>query len=137
MKAMITMLVIAVLGLLWLRHENGNLRSSFDKANQVANQQKTTIGMLKNQLSVAAIRADKNERAQVALRQKLNAAEAREAQREKTIVRLLNENEDFRRWYNAVLPEPVRGLHRRAACADASDCLQRLPESQSLPDAGQ
>ncbi|MFB4683132.1 Rz-like lysis system protein LysB [Enterobacter hormaechei subsp. steigerwaltii] len=137
MKAMITMLVIAVLGLLWLRHENGNLRSSFDKANRVANQQKTTIGMLKNQLSVAAIRADKNERAQVALRQKLNAAEAREAQREKTIVRLLNENEDFRRWYNAVLPEPVRGLHRRAACADASDCLQRLPESQSLPDAGQ
>ncbi|HHG9429820.1 Rz-like lysis system protein LysB [Enterobacter hormaechei] len=137
MKAMITMLVIAVLGLLWLRHENGNLRSSFDKANQVANQQKTTIGMLKNQLSVAVIRADKNERAQVALRQKLNAAEAREAQREKTIVRLLNENEDFRRWYNAVLPEPVRGLHRRAACTDASDCLQRLPESQSLPDAGQ
>ncbi|EOU4945393.1 Rz-like lysis system protein LysB [Enterobacter hormaechei] len=137
MKAMITMLVIAVLGLLWLRHENGNLRTSFDKANRVANQQKTTIGMLKNQLSVAAIRADKNERAQVALRQKLNAAEAREAQREKTIVRLLNENEDFRRWYNAVLPEPVRGLHRRAACADASDCLQRLPESQSLPDAGQ
>ncbi|WME30288.1 hypothetical protein Q8W43_20580 [Klebsiella pneumoniae] len=58
MKAMITMLVIAVLGLLWLRHENGNLRSSFDKANRVANQQKTTIGMLKNQLSVAAIRAD-------------------------------------------------------------------------------
>ncbi|HID8808111.1 Rz-like lysis system protein LysB [Enterobacter roggenkampii] len=137
MKAMITMLVIAVLGLLWLRHENGNLRTSFDKANRVANKQKTTIGMLKNQLSVAAIRADKNERAQVALRQKLNAAEAREAQREKTIVRLLNENEDFRRWYNAVLPEPVRGLHRRAACADASDCLQRLPESQSLPDAGQ
>ncbi|WP_368537015.1 Rz-like lysis system protein LysB [Enterobacter hormaechei] len=137
MKAMITMLVIAVLGLLWLRHENGNLRTSFDKANRVANQQKTTIGMLKNQLSVATIRADKNERAQVALRQKLNAAEAREAQREKTIVRLLNENEDFRRWYNAVLPEPVRGLHRRAACADASDCLQRLPESQSLPDAGQ
>ncbi|WP_063922918.1 Rz-like lysis system protein LysB [Enterobacter hormaechei] len=137
MKAMIVMLLIAVPGLLWLRHENGNLRTSFDKANRVANQQKTTIGMLKNQLSVAAIRADKNERAQVALRQKLNAAEAREAQREKTIVRLLNENEDFRRWYNAVLPEPVRGLHRRAACADASDCLQRLPESQSLPDAGQ
>ncbi|CAH3264956.1 hypothetical protein AH0328V1_1294, partial [Enterobacter cloacae] len=136
-RIIVILLVAALAGLLWLRHENGNLRSSFDKANRVASEQKTTIGMLKNQLSVAAIRADKNERAQVALRQKLNAAEAREAQREKTIVRLLNENEDFRRWYNAVLPEPVRGLHRRAACADASDCLQRLPESQSLPDAGQ
>jgi hypothetical protein len=41
--------------------------------------------MLKNQLSVAAIRADKNERAQVELRQKLNAAEVREAQREKRL----------------------------------------------------
>ncbi|HBY3925286.1 TPA: LysB family phage lysis regulatory protein, partial [Klebsiella pneumoniae] len=26
--------------------------------------------------------------------------------------------------------------HQRAACADAGDCLQRLPEGQPLPDAG-
>ncbi|ENJ4927582.1 LysB family phage lysis regulatory protein, partial [Escherichia coli] len=51
--------------------------------------------------------------------------------------RLLNENEDFRRWYGADLPDAVRRLHQRPACADASDCPQRLPESESLPDARQ
>ncbi|EIW6260704.1 TPA: LysB family phage lysis regulatory protein, partial [Escherichia coli] len=48
-----------------------------------------------------------------------------------------NENEDFRRWYGAGLPDAVRRLHQRPACTDASDCPQRLPESEPLPDAGQ
>lgn len=95
------------------------------------------LTMLKNQLHVALTRADKNELAQVALRQELENAAKREAQREKTITRLLNENEDFRRWYGADLPDAVRRLHQRPACTDASDCPQRLPESESLPDAGQ
>ena len=136
MKTLIALLILAVVGLLWLRHENGTLRASFDKASRVASEQKTTIGMLKNQLIVASDRADKNERAQVDLRQKLNAAGEREARREQTITRLLNENEAFRRWYGADLPDAVRRLHKRATCASAGDCLQRLPESQPLPDAG-
>lgn len=136
MKTLIVLLILAVVGLLWLRHENGTLRASFDKAGRVASEQKTTIGMLKNQLIVARSVADKNERAQVDLRQKLNAAAGREAQREEAIKRLLNENDAFRRWYGAVLPDAVRRLHKRPACASAGDCLQRLPESQPLPDAG-
>ncbi|SCC32628.1 phage lysis regulatory protein, LysB family [Kosakonia oryzendophytica] len=136
MKTLIVLLILAVAGLLWLRHENGTLRASFDKAGRVASEQKTTIGMLKNQLIVASDRADKNERAQVDLRQKLNAAGEREARREQTITRLLNENEAFRRWYSADLPDAVRRLHKRPTCASAGDCLQRLPESQPLPDAG-
>ncbi|EFK1738179.1 glycoside hydrolase family protein [Escherichia coli] len=112
-------------------------RASLDRANSVASGQQTTITMLKNQLHVAITRADKNELAQVALRQELENAAKREAQREKTITRLLNENEDFRRWYGADLPDAVRRLHQRPACTDASDCPQRLPESESLPDAGQ
>ncbi|NUL36891.1 Rz-like lysis system protein LysB [Kosakonia sacchari] len=136
MKTLIVLLILTVVGLLWLRHENGTLRESFDKASRVASEQKTTIGMLKNQLIIASDRADKNERAQVDLRQKLNAAGEREARREQTITRLLNENEAFRRWYSADLPDAVRRLHKRAACASAGDCLQRLPESEPLPDAG-
>lgn len=136
MKTLIVLLILTVVGLLWLRHENGTLRESFDKASRVACEQKTTIGMLKNQLIVASDRADKNERAQVDLRQKLNAAGEREARREQTITRLLNENEAFRRWYSADLPDAVRRLHKRAACASAGDCLQRLPEGEPLPDAG-
>lgn len=138
MSRMIVILLLGALaGLWWLRHENGTLRKSFDKANAVATQQKNIIGMLKNQLSVATVRADKNERAQVQLREKLHAASESEAQREKTITRLLHENEAFRRWYSADLPDAVRRLHRRAACASAGDCLQRMPESGALPDAGQ
>lgn len=56
--------------------------------------------------------------------------------REQTITRLLNENEELRRWYRADLPDAVRRLHTRAACASAGHCLQRLPESEPLPDAG-
>lgn len=134
------MILIAVLlviaGVLWLRHENGNLTRSLEKANRVASEQKTTIGMLKNQLNVATDRADKNERAQVDMRQKLATATQREAEREKTIKRLLNENDEFRRWYGALLPDAVRRLHYRPACVDAGDCLQRLPESDPVPDAG-
>ena len=137
MKIVILLLALACAGLLWMRHDNSNLRTSFERANRVAGERKTTITMLKNQLHVALTRADKNELAQVALRQELENAAKREAQREKTITRLLNENEDFRRWYGADLPDAVRRLHQRPACADASDCPQRLPESESLPDAGQ
>lgn len=137
MKVIIVLLVLAVLGLLYMRHENGNLRLSFEKANRVASEQKTLTGMLQNQLSVAQERASKNERAQVELNQKLDAAGARAVRREQTITRLLNENEAFRRWYSADLPDAVRRVHTRAACASAGDCLQRLPESEPLPDAGQ
>ena len=123
MKTLIVLLVLAVLGLLWQRHENSNLRSSFDKANNVATAQKKTIGMLKNQLDTAIGRAEKNERAQVDLRQKLDAASGRAAKQEQTILRLLNENEEFRRWNSAGLPDVVRRLHIRKACASAGDCL--------------
>ena len=137
MKTLVVLLVLAVLGLLWMRHENSTLRTSFDKSNRLASEQKLAIGTLTRQLSLATEQAEKNEQAQVELRQKLTAAEAREAQREKTIMRLFNENEAFRRWYNTSLPDAVRRLHQRPACADASDCLENLPESQPLPDAGQ
>lgn len=77
-----------------------------------------------------------NETAQALLRGELIDAGARAQRREQTITRLLNENEQLRRWYSADLPDDVRRLHQRAACADAGDCLQRLPEGQPLPDAG-
>jgi len=137
MKVLAALLVVAVLGLWWLRHDNGNLRQSFEKANRVASEQAKVIDMLKNQLTVAVVRASKNEQAQAALNQKLNAAGERALRRENTITRLLNENEQFRRWYSADLPDAVRRVHVRNACASAGDCLQRLPESQPVPDAGQ
>lgn len=136
MKTLIVLLVLAVAGLFWGRHENTNLTRSFERANKVASEQKTTITMLKKQLKTAHRISGENETAQVLLRGELIDAGARAQRREQTITRLLNENEQLRRWYSADLPDAVHRLHQRAACADAGDCLQRLPESQPLPDAG-
>lgn len=52
MKIVIILLALAGAGLLWMRHDNSNLRVSFERANRVAGTQKTTIIMLKNQLNV-------------------------------------------------------------------------------------
>ncbi|HHE8490245.1 TPA: Rz-like lysis system protein LysB [Enterobacter ludwigii] len=127
---------LALAAVLWLRHENGNLRRSFDRANKVAIEQKNVIGMLKNQLSVSQGIARRNETAQVTLRGELIAAGEMAVRREETITRLINENQTLRRWYGDKLPDVVRRLHTRAGCASAGHCLQRLPESELLPDAG-
>lgn len=137
MIVLVVLLSLAVAALFLVKHENASLRASLDRANNVASGQQATITMLKISFMLPSPWQTKNELAQVALRQELENAAKREAQREKTITRLLNENEDFRRWYGADLPDAVRRLHQRPACTDASDCPQRLPESESLPDAGQ
>lgn len=136
MKVLAVLLVLAVSGLLWLRHENSNLSRSFETANRVASEQKTTIGMLKSQLNVAGQLARRNESAQVVLREQLAKASEEASHREQMITRLLNESETFRRWYNADLPDVMRRLHIRPACASAGDCGQRMPEGEPLPDAG-
>lgn len=136
MKVLIILLAGLLGGVLWLRHDNANLSRSFEKANRVATEQKTTIGMLKNQLAVSQRIARTNEAGQVRLADELTAAGELATRREQTITRLLNENEELRRWYRADLPDAVRRLHTRAACASAGHCLQRLPESEPLPDAG-
>lgn len=136
MKVMLFLLAALIAVVLWLRHENGNLSRSFERANKVAMKQKNMIGMLKNQLSVSQRIARTNETAQVSLRGELLAAGAMAVRREETITRLINENETLRRWYSDKLPDVVRRLHTRAGCASAGHCLQRLPESELLPDAG-
>ncbi|EOC1346515.1 LysB family phage lysis regulatory protein [Cronobacter turicensis] len=137
MKTLIVLLLLALAGLVWLGRENSTLARSFEKANRVADGQKTQIGMLKNQLNVAVSLADNNEQAQVTLRGQLDAAREAAQRQEQTIMRLLNENDEFRRWYRTNLPDAVRRVHQRPACASAGHCLQRLPESQPVPDAGQ
>ncbi|HBH7068302.1 TPA: LysB family phage lysis regulatory protein [Enterobacter cloacae] len=121
---------------LWLRHDNLTLSRSLAAANRVASEQKNALAALNQQLSLAQRMARTNENAQVRLREALLAASEEQAKREATIGRLLNENEALRRWYTAQLPDAVRRLHTRTACASAAHCLQRLPEGEPLPDAG-
>lgn len=123
--------------LLWLRHDNLDLSRALASARQAAGEQNQTIHALRQQLSLSQRTARDNENAQVKLRDALAAAGEERARRDATIGRLINENEALRRWYHAQLPDAVRRLHLRAACASAARCPQRLPESEPLPDAGQ
>lgn len=137
MKTLIVLLALAVLGLLWMRHENTTLTRSFEKANRVAGEQKTQNIMLKNQLDVAARIADSKERAQVDLRNKLATAEALAVRRSNTITRLLNENKALREWYDTALPDDVIRLQERPAFDTAADYLQWLSESSAVQTPGQ
>ena len=136
MKPLLLVLAVLLAITLWFRHDNVNLSRSLAKANQIARDQKNTINTLLQQLSEAQRIARSNEDAQVRLREDLAAVGEEMARREAAIGKWVNENEELRRWYNAQLPDAVRRLHTRAACASAAHCLQRLPEGEPLPDAG-
>ncbi|EKS9204166.1 Rz-like lysis system protein LysB [Enterobacter cloacae] len=136
MRTLLLMLAVLMAITLWFRHDNLNLSRSFAKANQIAAEQKNTINALNHQLAVSQRMAIANENAQVRLRDALAVTAEEMARREAAIGRLMNENEALRRWYHAQLPDVVRRLHTRAACASAAHCLQRLPKGERLPDAG-
>ncbi|WP_368540833.1 Rz-like lysis system protein LysB [Enterobacter soli] len=136
MRVLLLMLAGLLALALWLRHDNLALSRSLATANQVASEQKKALAALSQQLSLSQQMARANENAQVRLRESLAAAGEERANREAAIGRLLNENEALRRWYTAQLPDAVRRLHVRTACASAAHCLQRLPEGEFLPDAG-
>ncbi|MCL6332018.1 LysB family phage lysis regulatory protein [Pectobacterium carotovorum subsp. carotovorum] len=81
--------------------------------------------------------AIRNEQAQAALRTKLSQAGQLAASRDKTIMRLLNENADLRRWYSTILPDDIKRLHHRPAFDNPDAYLRWLSESNELPDTGQ
>ncbi|HAZ4813588.1 Rz-like lysis system protein LysB [Enterobacter cloacae] len=136
MRSLLLMLAVLMAITLWFRHDNQNLSRAFAKANQIATEQKKTINALNHQLAVSQRMAIANENAQVRLRDALAVTAEEMARREAAVGRLMNENEELRRWYHAQLPDVVRRLHTRAACASAAHCLQRLPKGERLPDAG-
>ncbi|MEO3990254.1 Rz-like lysis system protein LysB [Pseudocitrobacter cyperus] len=135
MRLMLLMLVAISTGM--LIYKNASLARALSQANREAEVQGQLIRTLQKQLRIAGEMSAEKEQAQVALRERLDSASARAQRREQTVTRLLRENETLRRWYGADLPDAVRRLHRREACASAANCLQRLPEGQPVPDAGQ
>lgn len=135
-KALMLLLAGLLAITLWLRHDNLTLSRSLASANRVASEQKNALATLNQQLSMSQRVARTHEVAQVRLREELLTASEERARREATIGRLLNENDALRRWYTTQLPDAVRWLHTRTACASAAHCLQRLPEGEPLPDAG-
>lgn len=137
MKRILFAIVFFSLCLGWLRFDNQRLRKALVQAQQTAAAQTQRLNQLTTAFKLANARAERNAQAQVALRQKMQLFAEREIVREQRIARLYNENKTLRQWGNTPLPDVVRQLHKRAACASAARCLQQLPTSDIVPDARQ
>lgn len=137
MKTLIALLVLAVVAVWWVARDNRSLTLSLSKAMQTISQQKSDLQAAQGALTAMQANARRNEGAQVLLRQQRDAAETLATRRSQTMTRLLNENEDLRRWYQSPLPDAIARLHQRPAFTTPDDYLRWLSESQQLPDTGQ
>ena len=76
------------------------------------------------------------ERQEQSLRTQLARAGQQARDREVHIQRLLNENQEMRDWYAAILPDGISRMHARPAFASAADYLRWLSGGDELPDTG-
>lgn len=136
MKTLIILLVVAVVGLLWLKRENRELGQALSDASQTITTQKNNLATLNNQLNVVRDNADRSERAQVVLRQQLAHAQQLATGKDQKITRLLNENKALRDWYQSALPDGIARLHTRPAFDTPDAYLRWLSEGDELPDTG-
>lgn len=136
MKTLIILLIVAVVGLLWLKRENRELGQALSDATQTITTQKNNLATLNNQLNVVRDNADRSERAQVVLRQQLSHAQQLATGKDQKITRLLNENKALRDWYQSALPDDIARLHTRPVFDTADAYLRWLSEGDKLPDTG-
>ena len=136
MKTLIILLIVAVVGLWWLKRENRELGQALSAATQTLGTQKNDLATLKNQLNVVRDNADRSERAQVVLRQQLSHAQQLATGKDQKITRLLNENKALRDWYQSALPDDLARLHTRPAFDTPDAYLRWLSEGDELPDTG-
>lgn len=136
MKTLIILLIVAVVGLWWLKRENRELGQTLSAATQTIGTQKNNLSTLNNQLSVVRDNANRSERAQVALRQQLDRAQQVATGKDQKITRLLNENKALRDWYQSALPDDIARLHTRPAFDTPDAYLRWLSEGGELPDTG-
>ena len=136
MKTLIILLIVAVVGLWWLKRENRELGQALNAATQTIGTQKNNLSTLNNQLSVVRDNANRSERAQVVLRQQLSHAQQLATGKDQKITRLLNENKALRDWYQSALPDDIARLHTRPAFDTPDAYLRWLSEGDELPDTG-
>ncbi|TBL61000.1 LysB family phage lysis regulatory protein [Hafnia alvei] len=136
MKTLIILLIVAVAGLWWLTSENRELGQALSDAAQTITTQKNDLATLNNQLNVVRDNANRSERAQVVLRQRLGDAQQLATDKDQKITRLLNENKALRDWYQFALPDDIARLHTRPAFDTPDAYLRWLSEGGELPDTG-
>lgn len=136
MKTLIILLIVAMVGLWWLKRENRELGKALSDATQTIGTQKNDLATLNNQLNVVRDNANRSERAQVVLRQQLDHAQQLAIGKDQKITRLLNENKALRDWYQSALPDDIARLHTRPAFDTPAAYLRWLSQGDELLDTG-
>ncbi|WP_145507201.1 Rz-like lysis system protein LysB [Yersinia alsatica] len=137
MKTLIVLLILAIIGLWWMNRENSDLLRDLNAAHQVIAMQKNDLNSTRGQLNALRDFAHRREQAQIVLRQQLANAQQLNQRRSRTIIRLLNENEMLRRWYQSVLPDDITRLHSRPGFDNPTHYLRWLSKNSELPDTTQ
>ena len=114
----------------------GGLTDKADQAQRIIGTLSAGIESRDNAIHRLNEDAVTRERQEQSLRTQLTQAGQRARDREYTIQRLLNENQEMRDWYSARLPDGIGRMHARPAFASAADYLRWLSGGDELPDTG-
>lgn len=114
----------------------GGLTDKSDQAQRIIGTLSAGIESRDNAINRLNDEAVTRERQEQSLRAQLSQAGQRARDREYTIQRLLNENQEMRDWYSAPLPDGISRMHARPAFASAADYLHWLSGGNELPDTG-
>lgn len=133
--ALVGVCLLAVL--LLTRWQLASAQKTLEQQGRTLSQQKDTLLAQSAAIGTLQDSARRNEQAQIQLRAKLTQANQLATARDQQLTRLLNENEDLRRWFGAALPDDIKRLHQRPAFDSPDDYLRWLSEGGKLPDTGQ
>jgi LysB family phage lysis regulatory protein len=114
----------------------GGLTEKADQAQRIIGTLSAGIESRDNAINRLSDEALRRERQEQRLRTQLARAGEQARVREYHIQRLLNENQEMRDWYAAILPDGISRMHARPAFASAADYLRWLSGGNELPDTG-
>lgn len=114
----------------------GGLTEKADQAQRIIGTLSAGIESRDNAINRLSDEALRRERQEQSLRTQLARAGEQARVREYHIQRLLNENQEMRDWYAAILPDGISRMHARPAFASAADYLRWLSGGNELPDTG-
>jgi LysB family phage lysis regulatory protein len=114
----------------------GGLHDEAEQAQRIIGTLSAGIKSRDNAINRLNDEAVTRERQELSLRTQLARASQEARDREVHIQRLLNENQEMRDWYAAILPDGISRMHARPAFASAADYLRWLSGGNQLPDTG-
>ncbi|MBU9819146.1 LysB family phage lysis regulatory protein [Rahnella sp. BCC 1045] len=114
----------------------GGLTEKADQAQRIIGTLSAGIKSRDNAINRLSDDALRRERQEQSLRAQLSQAGQLARDREIHLQRLLNENQEMRDWYAAILPDGISRMHQRPAFASAADYLRWLSGGHELPDTG-